>query len=119
MFWSDPNLYGVTHPLREIPTPLTMGPPIPRFLPQPYGFVPPYFTAQGFFPTPLQTPMGFNPYLRQEAFTPFVRPETLAPQFQPPYGQPPYGQPAYGMNPYLQPFNMNVPPYNWIRPFGF
>jgi hypothetical protein len=104
MFWNDPTLYGAN--FRDLPgqVPMNVWHNVPKFIPGPYGFVPPYFMQN------LQTP-----FIRPE-LTPFVRPELMAqftpqltPQFAPQFPQ---------FTPQI-PFNPYVNLYGWQRPFGF
>jgi hypothetical protein len=106
MFWSDPNLYGLTLPYKEMTPPMAMSPwgTFPRYVPPPFGFVPPYVNV---------APPAFTPFVRPETLTPFVRPEMLSPYLKPEI------QPPVAFNPYLTPYHINLPLYNWIRPFGF
>lgn len=144
MFLSDPNLYGVTHPYKEIPTPLAMG-AFPQFVPQ---F--PTLTPQFFGPTqgavnpwirpeqiqaPFFTPTMFqNPLVREQFHNPFiaptmlhnplVRPEPfhnpyLTPtMFQSPFVRPEPIQTPFGLTPNL-PYGYQTPFLGWNRPWAF
>ena len=117
MFWNDPTLYGVN--FRDLPgqMPMNVWHNVPKFIPGPYGFVPPYFMQN------LQTPFfrpELTPFVRPE-LTPFVRPELmaqytpqLAPQFTPQFT--PQLTPQF--TPQI-PFNPYINLYGWQRPFGF
>jgi hypothetical protein len=104
MFWSDPNLYGVSL-YKDIATPVQapiLGPwyNIPRFIPQPYGFTAPLFGVPAPSISPFVRPETVNPYMAMNpyaAINPFMTP----------------------INPYLQHFGTSLPFYGWSRPFPF
>lgn len=101
MFWNDPNMYGVSFPYKDLPTPVQtpIGGPVypwlnlPRFVPPTFNFIPPqlnvpfdpYMHLKTFYKDPLTAPTPFN-------FTPF-------------------------MDPYAQMKSFNLPQYGFYRPF--
>jgi hypothetical protein len=98
MFWNDPHLYGV----KDVPPVQTP------------------FVGQNLFPgqIPWQTPFaGQN--LPWQSVPRFLPPTYygFTPQYIPPMAFP-YMPPAL-FNPYMQPFNMNLPLYNFYRPFTY
>jgi len=122
MFWSDPSLYGVN--MRDLPgqMPMNVWHNVPKFIPNPYGFVPPYYIPQlttPFVPQQLTPfiPQQLTPFMPQH-LTPFVRPEFT--QFPRPEAFTPFTRPE--LMPQLAPqipFNPYVNIYGWQRPFGF
>ena len=117
MFWSDPNLYGVTLPYRDIANPMATGlHNIPRFLPPTYGFTTPYITPQvlpqGLLPTQYAQ-QTFNPMV--QPFGQFIRPEMVQQFGQ--FFRPELMQPIVGLNPYTQAYNFTPQPIVPFRPY--
>jgi hypothetical protein len=134
MFWSDPSLYGVTLPYKDIANPLAMTGwhNIPRFLPPTYGLTPPYFMPQ-VNPQTL-APQTLTPQtLASQPFTPMAQPfapvaQPFAPMAQPfaPMAQPfgpfirpeTFNQPVVAINPYLPAYQFTPQSLYPLRPFG-
>jgi hypothetical protein len=146
MFWNDPNLYGATFPLKDVPvqTPLAALPwqnipryDFPRFLPQNFGyypmlpqtmpqalpFTPPFVQnqAQPFTPPfPQAQMLPFMPHFPQTQALPYTPPfpQTQALPFTPPFVQP-FMQTPMQHVPYppYPPYNVNIPPFNFYRPY--
>ena len=138
MFWSDPNLYGVTLPYKDLANPLATGlHHIPRFLPPTYGFSSPFFppqvNPQGLLPTQPLAQQPFTPFAQQpitpfaqQPFTPFMQ-QLFTPFMQQPFTPmvQPFGQflrpelmpSMLGVNPYTQAYNFTPQPIVPFRPF--
>lgn len=107
MFWNDPNLYG----FKDVNTPIPGWQTPPKmfggFDPNLYKDI--YTQPQVPFMGPVPTPWQEIPrYLPQTYYG-------FQPQFVPPMA---FGKlPLTAIHPYMQQLNMNLPLYNYFRPF--
>jgi len=116
MFWNDPILYGASFPYKDVPTPMQTpfagaAMPwlnMPKFVPPYYGFQIPYFYG------------NLNPYLHNQAFTPFVPPYGYTlPQFNvPQLNLPQFNVPQFNL-PHFNLPQLNPPQFGWTRPFTY
>jgi hypothetical protein len=98
MFWNDPNLYGATFPIKDVQPPFGTLPwqniprfDIPRFVPQAFNYP--------FYQNLPQTLPFTQPFMQ-----PFVQPLMQG-----------YMHPFMQNLPYN--YNVNLPPFNFYRPY--
>lgn len=119
MFLSDPSLYGLNLPYRDITAqtpffPNMFGPKDIYGLKE-IGLQTPF--VPGLWNLPVQAPMGFFPWQNVQRFVPPMLQTPFQAPFQAPFQTPFHAPPFHA--PFTTPWNFGLPftPYNMVRPF--